>query len=129
VHDTNFTYAKARGRFDSTRRDMTTPEAALVAASALVLFVASSQSVASLLGRRVPLSGLDQVMVHPWHRASPLRQIGIVFSIGVAIGTQALVLIGLRQEPVNIGWPLLVEVVLAIGWIVWLVATATHPDR
>lgn len=105
-------------------------ESVLFAGSMLSLFVVMSQSVVSLLGRQVPLKGLNRLAVQPQHRRGLNRPFAIAVSMFVATGTQGLIAIGLLQSGLGASPRVvyLVEFAGALLWLALLAGAATRHD-
>jgi hypothetical protein len=105
--------------------------AAIVATSLLFFFVGASQATVSLLGRRVPLPGLDRQVVPRFHRRGRIRPLAILSTLVIAVGTQALDVAGLLHAGPG-AFPIavyLTEPALALLWVGLLVRTGTSSPQ
>jgi hypothetical protein len=104
------------------------PEAVFIALCVLVIYVPTSQSFVSLLGRPVPIPWLDEFMIEPWHRTGVLRVVNLIWTAPVVVGLQALLVFGIATGR---DWTVRVTCLIALGIAaVWsLVLWATVKQR
>jgi hypothetical protein len=73
-------------------------ESGVIAGSVWLLWVGSTQALASLLGRAVPLGSINRQIVGPQHRRGYLLPVAIVFTGVVAAWSQIIILAGLAAS-------------------------------